>query len=167
MKIYAKVEGQHYEFERPETDSRGFIIGSSAKYCPLCLAGWAHMTAVIDEPGECPDEGCPHYGTPHSHVRMKGNHCVVGQICARCGRVEQQLGKLILKCIPGSLLEEPQTNCQTLDWDLLDYLPRELQLREFNLHYEFLIIHSNSRNDSTHDSHDQPATPSNVGEVGL
>lgn len=153
MKIYAKVEGQHYEFERPETDSRGFVINSSAKYCPLCLAGWAHMTAVIDGP------------------RMKGNHCVTGQICARCGRVEQQLGKLIGDRVSGSLLEEPQTNCQTLDWDLLDYLPLALLLREFNLHYEFLIAKELSNGNTAMAGQESPrrddSDTSNVREVGL
>lgn len=120
MKIYAKVDGQHYEFERPEVDSRGFKLNSMAKYCPLCLAGWCHMTLVIN------DEIGP---------RMKGYHAVCGQLCPRCGgQVRWQPN-----CTPGSLLEEPQTNCQTVDWDLLNYLPPQLLRREFDLHYEFLV----------------------------
>jgi hypothetical protein len=114
VNIFAKVEGESYQFDRPEIDSRGFVIHSWAKFCPICLRGWAHMTAVVD-------------------MRLKSNHSVRGQLCGNpCGRQSQ------LACVPGSLLEEPQTNCQTLDWDLLDYLPRELLLREFLLHEQFI-----------------------------
>src|SRR5260221_10049522 len=102
MKIYAKVDGQHYEFERPEIDSRGFVINSIAKYCPLCLAGWAHCTGVIENlaVGVGP--------------RMKGYHSVAGQLCTRCGQTEHwRHPERTVQAIPGSLLEEPQTNCQT------------------------------------------------------
>lgn len=127
MKIYAKVDGAHYEFERPEVDSRGFHIGSVAKYCPLCLAGWSQMTGVLENLGTM------------SGPRMIGHHSVAGQLCARCGEQVPLRGS-----IPGSLLEEPQTNCQTLDWDLLYYLPRQLLLREFRLHDQFLNRQDNS-----------------------
>lgn len=113
MKIYAKVDGEAYQFERPEVDSRGFVMGSSAKFCPICMKGWAQITAVANE-------------------AMK-YHCVRGQLCRGCYEYYSS-GPM-----PGSLLEEPQTNCQTVDWDLLSYLPRELLLREFHLHYEFLV----------------------------
>lgn len=36
-------------------------------HCPGC--GAQH----IDEPEECSDEGCPHYGTPHSHTDLWQN----------------------------------------------------------------------------------------------
>ena len=114
MKLFCKVDGRTYQFERPEVDSRGFHLGSWAKYCPICLGGWAHMTAVIDG-------------------LLDGSHSVRGQLCADCG---QQV-KHKPAYVPGSLLEEPQMNCQTLDWDLLLYLPRELLLREFYLHDRF------------------------------
>lgn len=121
MNIYAKVEGAAFQFERPEVDSRGFYIGSWAKFCPICLRGWAHFTAVI--------EG-----------RLKGSHCVEGQLCVDCGR--EALPRPAY--VPGSLLEEPQTNCQSLDLDLLYYLPRELLLREFQIHDQFLNRQDNS-----------------------
>lgn len=127
MKIYAKVEGQHYVFERPEVDRRGFAIGSSAKYCPLCLRGWVHMTCVHNE------------GTPS--IKLDGYHSVAGQVCPRCARQAYYRPD----CVPGSLLEEPQTNCQTVDDDLLDYLPLDLLRREFDLHYEFLYASNTVR----------------------
>lgn len=136
MKIYAKVDGAHYEFERPEIDSRGFTIGSWAKFCRLCLGGWAHMTAVLPGP------------------RMKGDHCVRGQLCARCGA---QTPPSIQPCVPGSLLEEPQSNFQSIDWDLLSYLPRALLLREFYLHDQFLTRQDPSYGNTAEPKH-QPST---------
>lgn len=140
MKVIARVDGKHYEYSRPEIDSRGFHVGSMAKCCPGCLTVWAILTNVIEK------EDGPH---------IMGWHAVGGQLCARCGRQERHL----FERVPGSLLEEPLVAFQRLDWDLLDYLPRELLEREFLLHYEFFII-SNARTAtnelSSNSSHERP-----------
>lgn len=148
MKIYAKVEGSAYEFDRPDIDSRGFHQGSWAKFCPLCLTGWAHFTAVkLDSAGR---------------PSLDGYHCVRGQMCIRCGKqVKQTWGAQI---VPGSLLEEPHTNCQSLDWDLLYYLPRPLLLREFYLHDKF-FNHQDQPHGNTQQSSESWKYPSTSGNA--
>jgi len=150
MIIYAKVDGVPFQFSRPETDSRGFHIGSWAKYCPYCLEGWAHFSAVHDG-------------------QMKGYHAVGGQMCADCAYTR---APWFHRYVPGSLLEEPAMNFQTLDWDLLLYLPRELLLREFRLHDQFFTRQDHSNGNTAKPSKPAhltssvewylPANPSNV-----
>lgn len=126
MRVIARVDGIHYEYRRPEIDSRGFHIGSMAKCCPCCLTVWAIITNVLE------DESGPH---------IQGWHAVGGQLCARCGRQHRHL----FERVPGSLLEEPLVNFQQLDWDILNYLPPALLRREFDLHYEFFILRNATR----------------------
>jgi len=48
-------------------------------YCPNC--GEQH----VDAPEQCPDEGCPHYGTRHSHPDTWTNPPHRSHKCATCG----------------------------------------------------------------------------------
>lgn len=50
-------------------------------YCPNC--GAQHVDAA--EP--CPDEGCPHYGTPHGHPELWANPPHRAHLCHACGTI--------------------------------------------------------------------------------
>lgn len=132
ISIFATVDGKDYSFQRPEPDSRGFLSISCAKVCPYCLRQWARLT--------CSD-------IPEDVWYVRHWYSVVGQCCCDC------LPPLLESApIPGSLLEEPQTNCQTLDWDLLNYLPPELLLREFHLHHSIYQRLNNVNTTTTNSS---------------
>ena len=113
--MVAVVDGVRYEFYRPLHDPRGFHRGNSSylKVCPWCDRQWAKVTS--------------------EHSRW---HMVTGQSCAACGH---EFRSVFDRYIPGSLLDEPSTNCQTIDWDIILWLPEALRVREFNVHVAYLF----------------------------
>lgn len=113
--IRALVDGTEYEFVRPEYDARGFHPGihSYLRVCPWCHKTWARITSEASR-----------------------WHMVEGQSCVACGHEHRSI--LFDRYIPGSLLDEPPTNCQTIDWDIIMWLPEALRIREFEIHVAYL-----------------------------
>lgn len=50
-------------------------------HCPSCFM------QHIDEPEKCPDEGCPHYGTEHTHPDLWQNPPHKSHKCHYCNRI--------------------------------------------------------------------------------
>ncbi len=52
-------------------------------YCPEPYCGVQH----VDAPEDCEDEGCPHYGSAHSHPDTWVNPPHKSHLCHRCGTI--------------------------------------------------------------------------------
>jgi hypothetical protein len=50
-------------------------------YCPACTM------KHVDAPEDCEDEGCTHYGTPHTHPGAWDNPPHRSHLCAGCGYI--------------------------------------------------------------------------------
>lgn len=104
--VEVRIADSH--FLRPDIDSRGWRPHSRYKVCPVCLLHWCTITV-----GK---------GPPYS---------VEGQNCTMCPSLNPSIYGVP---IPGSLLED--IGSQTVDWDLLDFLPLDLVRRELLLTIE-------------------------------
>lgn len=78
---------------------------------------------------------CPKCLRMWAILDIGGTYSIQGQFCQRCSFTYDLYG-----AVPGSLLDDYSS--QTVDWDLIRYLPEELLKREFDLHVRTLGIDS-------------------------
>lgn len=63
------VQARQIEYEPATQVAQECPLGSvTDEACERCVTGEGECLALEKIGATCPDEGCPHYGTPHSHV---------------------------------------------------------------------------------------------------